>query len=121
MQPGTVFDVELLVWRIGEILYFASRFLEKFEGVQTALIDCRFTGLTGRTLTSINHRRDVRTRACRSDKIESNASVTLRQLEENMVEVVHQLLTPFYEAFDFFVLTRQLVEEELERLRKGRF
>ena len=121
VQPGTVFDVGLPVWRIGEVLYFASRFFEKFEGVQTVIINCRFTRLTGRTLTSIDYRRDVWTRACSSDKIESNTSVTPRQLEENMVEVVHQLLTPFYEAFDFFVLTRQLVEEELERLRKGRF
>lgn len=120
-QPGTVLDVTLPVRHIGEVLYFASRFLEKFENVQTVLINCRFTGLSGRTLTSITHRRDVRTRACSSDKIESNVSVTPRQLEENMVEVVHQLLTPLYEAFDFFVLSRQLVEEELKRLRKGRF
>ena len=103
------------------MLYFASRFLEMFEDVQAILINCRFTGLSGRTITSIDQRRPIRTRSCGSGEIESNANVTLQQLEENMVEIVHQLLTPLYEAFDFFVLSRKLVEEELVHLRKGRF
>ena len=39
--PGTVIDVSLPVWRVGEVLYFASRFLDRFEGIQAVLINCQ--------------------------------------------------------------------------------
>ena len=121
LPPGTVMDVTLPVWRVGEILYFASRFMNQFENVQSILINCRFTGLSGRTMTSLNPQRLTRSRPCRSKEVETSANVTLQQLEENMVEIVHQLLTRVYEAFDLYVLSRNLVEEELRSMREKRY
>ena len=121
LKPGTVFDVTLPVWRTGEILYFAARFLEEFENVDAVMINCRFTGLSDRTISSLDWRRLTSSRPCRSDEVEINANVTPKQLEENVVEIVHQLLTPLYEAFDFYTLSRTLVEEELGSLRKNKF
>ncbi|MCY3752293.1 MAG: putative DNA binding domain-containing protein [Gammaproteobacteria bacterium] len=122
VQPGTVVDVTLPIWRVGEVLYFAARFLDEFEDVRAILINCRFTGLFGRTITSLTQDRFVTTsRSCRSDHVETSANVDPHQLRENMVEIVHQILTPLYEAFDFFTLSRTLVEEELSRLRENRF
>ena len=46
-------------------------------------------------------------------------TASLVQLRDNMVEVIHGLFTPLYEVFDFFDLPKTLVEEELERMRKG--
>ena len=121
VQPRTVVDVTLPIWRVGEVLYFAARFLNEFEDVRAILINCRFTGLFGRTITGLTPGRSVSSRPCRSDHVESPASVTPQQLRENMVEIVRQLLTPLYEAFDFFTLSQTLVEEELSRLRENRF
>ena len=120
VPPGSVMDVTLPVWRVGEILYFAVRFLGEFESVRSILINCRFTGLSGRTITSLTSSRWTSSRACRSKEVETHASVTLQQIEENMVEIVHQLLTPLYEAFDLYTLSRTLVEEELRSLREKR-
>ena len=120
VQPGTVFDLTLPVWRIGEILYFVARFLAEFHDVQTVMINCHFFGLSGRTITSLSSRRRASSRPCRSNEVMTTANVTPKQLEENMVEIVHQLLIPLYEVFDFYKLSRILVEEELGRLRKVR-
>ena len=113
VQPGTIVDVTLPVWRIGEVLYFASRFLNEFNDVQAVIVNCRFTGLSGRTITSINPGRWTSSRPCHSGQVETSANVTPQQLQENVVEIVHQILTPLYEAFDFYTLSRTLVEEEL--------
>ena len=121
IHPGTVIDVVLPVWRIGEILYFASRFLGEFNDVQAILVDCRFTGLSGRTITSMNSNRWTSSRPCHSNQVETSINVTPQLLQENVVEIVHQILTPFYEAFNFYKLSRSLVEEELSRMRANRF
>lgn len=121
VQPGTIFDVTLPVWRIGEILHFAARFLEKFENVRAVMINCHFTGLSDRTISSFDLRRLINSRPCRQAEVRTAATVTVPQLEENVVEIVHQLLTPLYEAFDFYTLPRTLVEEELGKLRENRF
>ena len=121
VQPGTVFDVTLPVWRTGEIVYFAARFLGEFENVDAVMINCRFTGLSDRTISSLDWRRSTSSRPCRQCEIETTATVTVPQLEENVVEIVHQLLTPLYEAFAFYTLSRTLVEEELSSLRENRF
>jgi hypothetical protein len=42
-------------------------------------------------------------------------------VRDNLAEVLHQLLTPLYERFAFFRLPIILVEEELERMVRGRF
>ena len=67
VQPGTVVDVTLPVWRIGEVLYFASRFLDEFNDVQAVLVNCRFTGLSGRTITSVTPNRWTSSRPCHSE------------------------------------------------------
>ncbi len=121
LSPGSVIDITLPVWRVGEILYFAARLLDQFEDAGAVLVNCRFTGLTGRTITSLNFRRMASSRPCLSDEVETTANITAQQLRENVAEVVHQLLSPIYEAFDFHTLSRTLVEEELNSLRGNRF
>ena len=39
-------------------------------------------------------------------------------LSANLVEVVHSLLSPLYERFDFTRLPLEIVQRELNRLRK---
>ena len=122
VAPGAVLDITLPIWRIGEILYFAARFLAEFQGVEKILIKCRFSGLKGRVTTSLAPSRFPSPRCCRQHEVKmSAATVDSKRLEDNMVEIIHELLTPLYEAFDFYKLTRILVDEELSRLRNCRY
>ena len=106
--------------RYSTLQHVFSMSLKMFESI---LINCRFTGLSGP-----NHNQSypgvalsANSRPCFSDQVETPANVTPQKLRENMVEIVHQLLTPLYEAFDFFALSQTIVDEELSRMRENRF
>lgn len=120
--PGQLIDITLPVWRFGEAIHFAARFAESFEDVEAIAIRARFTGLEGRSLTSVTGRRLMfRDRTSQSDEITLETTASLNQLHDNMVEVLHGLLSPLYELFGFFELSERLVEEELARLTEGRY
>lgn len=119
---GQVIDVTLPVWRVGEAMYFALRYAEQFEDVEAIAIRVRFTGLNERRLTSITGQRMMMDyRISRTDEVLLETTASLVQLRDNMVEVIHSLLIPLYEVFNFFPLSQALVEEELERMKQGRF
>lgn len=120
--PGHLFDVTLPVWRIAEGLLFARRLAESFEDVDAIATWCHFTGLNGRRLTSVTGNRAVfGDDVSGTDEIAIETQSTLQQIDDNLVEVMHQLLIPLYERFSFFRLPVVLVEEELSRMMRGRF
>ena len=116
---GKVFDVTLPVWKIAEGLLFASRFAETFHGVAAIAIQCRFTGLEGRRLTCINGRRLLpNSYVSDTAEIMLTRQVTPKQVRDNLAEILHPLLLPLYEHFQFFQLPFDLVQEELAKLLK---
>lgn len=120
--PGQLFDITLPVWRIGEGVLFAARLADTYADVELIAIRCRYTGLNGRVLTSVTGNRDVlANEISRTNEISLQTQATPQQLRDNLAEVLHQLLTPLYERFNFAQLPITLVEEELERMRAGRF
>ncbi len=120
--PGTVFDLSMPVWRIGEGLLFAARLAETFEGVDRISIRCRFTGLEGRELTSVDGRRHVwEGRISHTPEVTLRGAATPQQIRDNLAEVLLPLLTPLYERFDFFQLPAVLVGQESQRLQQGRY
>jgi hypothetical protein len=48
-------------------------------------------------------------------------TATVADIEDNLAELLHPVLRPLYERFDFFELPMNLVVEELVGLRRGRF
>ena len=121
-KPGTALDATIPVWRVGEALLFTCRFAEKFNDVEEVGIRCRFTGLDGRSLVSVSGMRAFwGDDTCHSESMELEGSAPLAQINDNLVEVLHQLLTPLYEKFGFFRLPTELVQTELESMRGGRF
>ena len=121
LLPGTVFDITLPVWRIGETLLQAQRLSENlFEGPTTIRFVATYNGLEGRALTSIGHRRHVSEgRIARQNSITLNTHVDAQAINTNLPEIVHPLLSPLYALFDFFELSSQLVSDELSRMRSG--
>jgi Putative DNA-binding domain len=122
VRPGASIDVTLPVWRVGEGLLFAARLAETFEDVEAIAVECRFTGLNNRFLTSLSGARAIfNDRVSRTPEVAMTVQVTLDQVRDNLTEVIHQLISPLYERFDFFPLSIELVDGELGRLRGGRF
>ena len=122
IPAGEILDVTLPVWRIAEGLLFASRFAETFDEVDEIAIQCRFTGLNGRRLTSITRKRffpggDISS----TDEVALTCQATPQQVRDNLAEILHPLLLPLYERFNFFKLPFSLVEEELASLRGRSF
>ena len=52
VPPGAALDLNLPIWRIGEVVLFVSRLAEEFDENPSIVTSCRFTGLNGRALTS---------------------------------------------------------------------
>jgi hypothetical protein len=120
-QPGAIIDLTIPIWRTGENLLYAMRYA-RAAGDDDATIDfrVRFTGLLGRELKARErYLRDGRISG--TDEITVRGSATVRQLDENLPEVVHPLLAPVYERFSLFELPKLVVVEELAKLRKNQF
>jgi Putative DNA-binding domain len=122
LQAGAAINLTTPVWRVGEGVLFASRFAEAFEGVESIAIECTFTGLKDRYLTSIDGMRamfdDLHSR---TDTVTLVGQPTVLQVRDNLAEVMQALLSPLYERFDFFVAPFELFDTELNKLRSGRF
>ncbi len=122
LGPGKGFDVALPIWRVGEGLLFASRLARTFDDVDRIVVKCRYSGLSGRMLTrESDYGRHFENRICQTDEITLKISATQTQINDNLTEIMHELLKPLYEQFNFFDLPIQLVESELNKLRNRRF
>ena len=124
VEPGTVFDVTLPVWRAGEALLHAARFGDKLLGCPVTIrFAAYYTGLSGRSLVSLaNSRRLVsREYVSRSGSIRRVVEAESEAIAANLPEIVHELLAPLYALFGFFKLPTRLVAEELEKMRSRGF
>ena len=120
-SDGSVIDVTLPVWRVAESVLFAGRLAETFAGVSSIAVRCRFSGLNGRKLTSIDRRRPsviFTSRTSMTDSFEENTIIPASQVRDNIVEIAHRLLAGMYELFDFFELQEDFVKEEIGEMLK---
>jgi hypothetical protein len=123
VPPATAFDISLPVWRVGETLLHAKSLASNlFAGPTTIKLTVGYEGLAGRSLVSINNRRNVfERRIARQDAITLNTHVDAQTIDPNLPEIIHPLLSPLYALFDFFELPMPLVVDELARMRAGNF
>jgi hypothetical protein len=122
---GTCMDFVIFVWRIGEVLLHAMRFASEFADAGTSVqITVEWKGLKGRRLTNTSNRdryhlhdnyrnRDDVVRA--SVHIDDAATIDI-----NLSELVGRITRPLYEAFDFFELSKEIRDAELNRFRNRR-
>lgn len=126
LEPGTVLDVTLPIWRAGETLAHAARLAGLLaETPERTEIRFRAThrGLAGRELASWARpsRRDVvGTHRSRTDEATLSVTTSPERIAQDLPSVVHGLVAPLYDRFDGFVLTPELVEREIADLKKAR-
>lgn len=120
--PGQMLDITLPVWRVGEAMLFTRRLAHTFEGAGEMAIQVHYEGLADRALDSVDGTRIVSaSRRSQTDTVNLQITAPIGQVDDNLAEILHQLLSPLYECFDFFELPQGLVDQELDRLTGGRF
>lgn len=120
--PGTRLDATLPIWRVGEGLLHAAYLAQRIDGT-TISFAARYTGLRSRRLIQIapsTQFGDWTKGVSRVDDVMLETVVDSNALDSSLVEVVHALLSPLYEKFDFTRLPRDVVQYELARLRGRR-
>lgn len=120
IQPGTVFDFVLPIWRVGECLLHAHRLATRLAG-QSASVLIRFTweGLANRVLSNWTcPARDLSyARRCYQSTVTSELLSPAGDIIDQLPEAVKKITNPLYEAFDFFDMPVGVIREELERMR----
>jgi len=120
--PGTILDLTLPVWRIGECLLHAERLAKELGGADAdVLFQVKWLGLEGRTLVCLSQRRFMLDdQVCRHDSVASDAiRVSAREITDALPEIVQRATSPLYTAFDFFRPPPEMYAEELARMRRG--
>lgn len=120
-EPGTVLDATLPVWRLGEFLLRINELGNAmFEDGYEVIVECEWTGLNGRRLTILSHRRFLgQTHSSAQDVVITSGQFTQNGLQDMLPEVVKSLISPLYEVFDLFQPVDSLYAEELEEMKKG--
>jgi hypothetical protein len=124
VKPGSIIDVSLPIWRVGEALLYASRVARTYGENPEIIVRCRYTGLRNRRLGSLDQLRNFFMREDRlsyDDEAKLSTRTTAAEIDDNLVEILHPLLVPLYERFSFFELRVELVREEIAKLRGNRF
>lgn len=124
VEPCTLFDVTLPVWRIGEILLHAASMARQFGTEQARVVFvAEWSGLAGRRLAAFANpnRLLLESYVARQDTHRASLEVQADQIEDALPELVDRIVRPLYELFDFFTLPATLSAEELANMRSHRF
>lgn len=125
LEPGTIFDLTLPVWRTAEVFVHILNLAKALDLELSAPIrfESRYTGLEGRELVSwaapLRRWPVSETHRSRTNAVKLAASTTILELMNNFGDVVHRTLTPLYDLFDGFDATSQFVEAELAEFKKS--
>ena len=118
-EPGTVFDLILPIWRIGECLLHGERLANALgEPSAEVLFRVEWTGLAGRTLVSCanSNRRLFQTYQCRQPTVDSLISVPADNISAELPAIVESLTSELYEAFNLVPPYTQMIREELSQM-----
>jgi hypothetical protein len=128
IPPGSIFDVVLPVWRLGEALLHARRMaklLARADNVINVHIRSLYTGLTGRVLRAWSNPLSsnflIGDRPSRSDEALLELKISTSEIDRNLSHCVLSLVTPLYERFGVVGLSHDGVKAELDRMQRNRY
>lgn len=122
LEPGTILDLILPIWRCGEVLLHAQSLAHALAPDQNLQIKlrARFTGLSGRELVawakpSRRHSGPDRYRS-RTDEVVTSIATQSGDIRSGMASLVRAWVTPLYDRFDFPDLSEGFVQQEVTEL-----
>ncbi|HTR73937.1 MAG TPA: type IV toxin-antitoxin system AbiEi family antitoxin [Solirubrobacterales bacterium] len=118
VRPGSVIDLTLPVWRVGEYLLHAGRLATRLGATRVEFM-MRWEGLEGRMLTSyVDPEWPLRGEyRCHQDEVVTSLETTPAGIEPELPRLVERLVAPLFAAFDSFEAPEGLYERELEEMR----
>lgn len=117
-EAGSWTEIEWPIATTAEVLlYVESLAASLIDGPASVRLSAAYSGMDGRRLMSVSGRY-IHHRVARQNEIPLEATFSANAIESNIAEIVHQLLVPFYAAFDFFDLPVSLVTDVLGKLRQ---
>lgn len=121
VRPGTAFDLTLPVWRVGECLMHAATFTSRLvDEPRPITFRASWAGLRNRELVHLERRRMLfEGHVAKQDAFTTSLTVDSNRIADQLPELVHGLLRPLYQLFDFFELPKVLVDEEIQKMRFG--
>ncbi|MBK1835860.1 hypothetical protein JHL17_00400 [Azospirillum sp. YIM B02556] len=123
LPQGKGFDITMPVWRIAECFLQAASFAKQLSSTPVPLtIMVTWRGLKGRELLHVEGRRSVHPKKiAKQNTLDRSLSIMSNKIEDQLPEILLDFLQPLYALFDFFKLPKQLVDEEVRRLRSNQF
>ena len=105
-----------------EAALYAARLATQLGEDPQILMRCYYTGLAGRQLTvPESWLAFLDDHVCHDAEVALEIQANATEINDNLAELIHPLLSPLYERFDFFALPMDVVTRELERMRGSRF
>lgn len=126
LQPGTIFDVTLPIWRTAEVLIHAAWLARQLGAAtdQRVRFLARYTGLKGRRLHAwAKPALGIRLWlgegiAARTDSVDLESHPSVGEIENNLEQITQRTLEPLYERFDGLELPSDLVGSQIHELRE---
>lgn len=126
LQPGTIFDLTLPIWRTAEVLLHASHLIESLGGTadNNIVYSARYTGLGGRELaawTTPRNRFDLLDHhLARTERMDLSVRTTPARIMNALEQDILTCLAPLYDQFDGYELSSELVRAQIAELRRAR-
>lgn len=118
-KPGTALYFDTLVWRVAESLEHCLAYYKNLNVNENERVKLRISlyGLTNRKLSAWNPARafTLRHYTCGSDRSSWETEMTLRELKEQLDDVIYQVTKKLLVMFDFFVPNKEVVFDILQR------
>lgn len=124
LEPGTIFDLTLPIWRTAEVLIHAANLARALGGDDDTGIHltARYSGLEGRELINwakplLRSVLDERYRA-RSSRADLDVRTEVGKVDADLEHVIQAFVEPLYERFDGFQPSIELVASQVAELRR---
>lgn len=125
LEPGTIFDLTLPVWRTAELFIHIVNLAEalRLDPSSSVVFESRYTGLDGRELVSwaapLRRWSLDRTYRSRTESIALTLLTDIEALGTNLERSVYNAVKPLYDLFDGFDATYEFVAAEIVEYRKS--
>lgn len=124
LEPGTIFDLTLPIWRTAEVLIHAANLAGNLAGGEDIVVHltARYSGLEGRELISwakplLRTILDERFRA-RSTLVDLEVRTDVERIATEIETVIFAFLEPLYERFDGYRPSLELIASQVAELRR---
>jgi len=107
--------------RITELLMYILNLYSKLEvdNNKPIIISIRHGGLKGRIMGAVGNRLIFEQRKSNEYEVNTEIQTSLREIDENMTDVVLKFTTPLFEIFDFFSVNKNIIDDIVSNYRKG--